>query len=212
MARLIYSAIASLDGYVADEDGRFDWSAPDEEVHAFVNDLERPVGTQLLGRRMYEVLSAWETMEVDGQPDVIRDFAAIWRDADKVVYSRTLATSVTTARTRLEREFDPEAVRRLKARPRSDLSVGGPELAGEALAAGLVDEIHLLLNPVIVGGGTPALPHGVRLDARAAGRAPVRRRRRPPPLPDARLEGAVRGGGRVVAAVCRRTATGRPPG
>ena len=129
MGRLIYMAIASLDGYVADEDGRFEWSAPDEEVHAFVNDLERPVGTQLLGRRMYEVLSAWETMEVEGEPDVIRDFAAIWRGADKVVYSRTLET-VSTARTRLEREFDPEAVRQMKASAQRDLSIGGPELAG----------------------------------------------------------------------------------
>jgi len=160
VGRLSYTAIASLDGYVADADGRFDWSAPDEEVHAFVNDLERPIGTQLLGRRMYEVLSVWETMDVDGEPDVIRDFAEIWRGSDKIVYSRTL-DSVTTARTRLARAFDAEEVRSLKAQ--HDLGIGGPELAAEAFAARLVDDIHLFLCPVIVGGGTAALPAGVRL-------------------------------------------------
>ncbi len=160
MGRLTYTAIASLDGYVADADGRFDWSAPDEEVHAFVNDLERPVGTQLLGRRMYEVLSVWETMDVEGEPEVMRDFAEIWRGSDKIVYSRTLE-SVATARTRLAREFDAEEVRSLKAQ--HDLGIGGPELAAEAFAAGLVDDIQLFLCPVIVGGGTPALPSGVRL-------------------------------------------------
>ena len=159
MGHLIYTAIASLDGYVADADGRFDWSAPDEEVHAFVNDLERPIGTQLLGRRMYEVLSVWETMDVDGEPDVIRDFAEIWRGSDKIVYSRTL-DSVTTARTRLARAFDAAEVRSLKAQ--HDLGIGGPELAAEAFAAGLVDDIHLFLCPVIVGGGTAGLPAGVR--------------------------------------------------
>jgi len=159
VGRLSYTAIASLDGYVADADGRFGWSAPDEEVHAFVNDLERPIGTQLLGRRMYEVLSVWETMEVDGEPDVIRDFAEIWRGSDKVVYSRTL-DSVATARTRLARAFDAEEVRSLKAQ--HDLGIGGPELAAEAFAAGLVDDIHLFLCPVIVGGGTAGLPAGVR--------------------------------------------------
>ena len=166
MGHLIYTAIASLDGYVADADGRFDWSAPDEEVHAFVNDLERPVGTQLLGRRMYEVLSVWETMDVEGEPDVMRDFAEIWRGSDKVVYSRTLE-SVATARTRLAREFDAEEVRSLKAR--HDLGIGGPAPAAEAFAAGLVDDIHLFLCPVIVGGGTPALPPGVRLQLELQG-------------------------------------------
>jgi len=156
--RLIYSAIASVDGYVADADGRFDWSAPDEEVHAFVNELERPIGTHLYGRRMYEVLSVWETM--DDEHPVMRDFAEIWRAAEKVVYSRTLER-VSTARTRIEREFDPDAVRAMKAR--GDLSVGGPELAGQALRAGLVDECHLLLVPVVVGGGKRALPDGLRL-------------------------------------------------
>lgn len=164
MATLIYSAIASLDGYVADADGGFDWAAPDEEVHAAVNDLERAIGTHLLGRRMYEVLLAWETMDTGPeQPEVMRDFAGLWRSADKVVFSRTLE-GVSSARTRLEREFDPEAVRRLKASATRDLAIGGPELAGHALRAGLVDEIHLFLNPVLVGGGTPALPDGLRLD------------------------------------------------
>src|SRR4051794_4737965 len=139
MARLVYSAIASLDGYVADADGKFDWSAPDEEVHAFVNDLDRGVGTFLLGRRMYEVLVAWETMRVDDQPEVIRDFQEIWRAADKIVYSRTLEVP-SSERTRIEREFDPETVRQLKAASERDLGVGGPELAAQAIAAGLVDE------------------------------------------------------------------------
>ena len=162
MAKLIYTAIASLDGYVADEAGGFAWSAPDEEVHAFVNDLSRPLGTYLFGRRMYEVLAAWETMETAGEPPVIADFAAIWHDVDKVVFSRTLDT-VTTARTRIEREFDPDAVRQWKATADRDLSIGGAELAAAALRAGLVEEVHLFLNPVVVGGGTPALPSHLRI-------------------------------------------------
>jgi dihydrofolate reductase len=161
---LIYSAIASLDGYVAGADGNFDWAAPDEEVHRFVNELERPVGTYLYGRRMYETMAVWETMDADpGLDAFMRDFAAIWRGADKVVYSRTLET-VASARTRIEPEFDPEAVRRLKAEAERDITVGGADLAGQALAADLVDELQLLIAPVIVGGGTPALPDGVRLD------------------------------------------------
>jgi dihydrofolate reductase len=164
MAKLIYSAITSLDGYVADEDGTFDWAAPDAEVHAFVNDLERPVGTYLYGRRMYEVMAAWETVPTDaGQPPQMRDYARIWRAADKVVYSRTLAEA-STARTRVEGEFDPDAVRRMKASAGRDLSVGGPHLAAEAFRAGLVDECHLFLNPVVVGGGNRALPDHLRLD------------------------------------------------
>jgi dihydrofolate reductase len=160
VGRLIYSAIASLDGYTVDADGRFDWSMPDEEVHAFVNDLERPVGTHLYGRRMYEVLVVWETM--DDPAPVARDFAQIWRAADKVVYSTTLE-EVSSARTRIERAFEPDAVRALKAEATSDLSIGGPTLAAHAFAAGLVDEIQLFLSPVIVGGGTRALPDDVRL-------------------------------------------------
>lgn len=168
MAKLVYTAITSLDGYVADEDGRFDWSMPSEEVHAAVNDLERGVGTHLYGRRLYEVLVAWETMDTAGEPDVMRDFAQIWRGADKVVYSRTLE-AVSSARTRIEREFDPAAVAALKAQASSDLSIGGPELAAVALRAGLVDELHLFLSPVVVGGGNPALPAGVRLDLELLG-------------------------------------------
>ncbi|MGE5527364.1 MAG: dihydrofolate reductase family protein [Methanosarcina sp.] len=156
MPKLIYSAIASLDGYVADRSGNFDWAVPDEEVHRFVNELERPIGTYLYGRRMYEVMRVWEGDEIlEGEPSCLRDYAEIWRAADKVVYSRSLAET-TTARTRLEREFDPAAVAELKATAKSDISIGGSELAAQALAAGLVDECHLLLSPVVVGGGKPA--------------------------------------------------------
>jgi dihydrofolate reductase len=163
MAKLIYTAITSLDGYVADENGKFDWAAPDEEVHAFVNDLERPIGTYLYGRRMYEVMAGWETMHtLPGQQPVTLDFAAIWQAADKIVYSRTLETA-PTARTRIERSFDAEAVRRMKASAERDISVGGPELAAQAISAGLVDECHLFLTPIIVGGGNPALPDNARV-------------------------------------------------
>jgi dihydrofolate reductase len=163
MAKLIYSMIASLDGYIADEDGNFDWAEPDEEVHAFVNDLERPVGTYLYGRRMYEVMAAWETdPTLAAQSPSIRDFAEIWQAADKVVYSRTLERP-STARTRIERDFDPEAVRRLKASAERDLTVGGPDLAAQALEAGLVDECRLFLAPMVVGGGNQALPDRLRL-------------------------------------------------
>ena len=160
MGKLIYSAIASLDGYIEDEDGKFDWAAPDDEVHAFVNDLERPVGTHLYGRRMYETMVYWETSD-DPRP-FMRDFAEIWRAAEKIVYSRTLE-STASARTRIEREFDPEAVRRLKESAASDLTVGGPALAAQAIEAGLVDEYHLFFVPILVGGGKRALPDGVRM-------------------------------------------------
>jgi dihydrofolate reductase len=162
MAKLIYSAITSLDGFVADEDGNFDWAEPDEEVHSFVNDLTRPVGTYLYGRRMYEVMVAWATLTLAGQPPFMQDFAGIWRAADKIVYSRTLDT-VSAARTRIERDFDPEAVRQMKAPAGHDLMVGGPDLAGQAIKAGLVDECHLFLAPIAVGGGTRFLPDDVRL-------------------------------------------------
>jgi dihydrofolate reductase len=161
MARLIYSAITSLDGYVADEEGNFDWAAPDEEVHTFVNDLERPVGTYLYGRRMYEVMVFWETAHtLAGQPPFVRDFAEIWRAADKIVYSRTLET-VSSARTRIERDFDPEAVRQMKRTAGSDITVGGPDLAAQAIKAGLVDELQLIVAPVVVGGGKQSLPDDV---------------------------------------------------
>jgi dihydrofolate reductase len=164
VARLIYSAITSLDGYVADEDGEFGWAAPDEEVHAFINDLERGVGTYLYGRRMYEVMRYWDTDEATrGQRPVELDYARIWRKADKVVYSRTLQ-SVSSAKTRIERDFDAAAIRREKARAGSDISVGGPGLAARALKAGLMDELYLFLVPVVVGGGTKSLPDHVRLE------------------------------------------------
>jgi dihydrofolate reductase len=162
VAKLIYSAIASLDGYVADADGRFEWAVPDDEVHAFINDRERPIGTYLYGRRLYETMVAWEHPETfaDQRP-VMRDYASIWKAAEKVVYSRTLG-NVSSARTRLERELDIEAVRRMKATSQRDISVGGPELAGQAIEAGLVDECALFLTPIIVGAGTRALPRDVR--------------------------------------------------
>jgi len=162
MAKLIYSAIASLDGYVADRNGNFDWAEPDEEVHAFVNDLQRSVGTYLFGRRMYEVMVAWEGMQTSDQPDFVQDFAEIWRSADKIVYSSTLER-VSSARTRLERHFDPEAVGQMKARLTQDMTVGGPGLAAHAFKAGLVDECQFLIAPIIVGDGTRSLPRDVLL-------------------------------------------------
>ncbi|MGH3051479.1 MAG: dihydrofolate reductase family protein [Gaiellaceae bacterium] len=162
MAALIYTAIASLDGYIEDEDGNFDWAEPDEEVHSFLNDLERPVGTYLYGRRLYEVMIAWETIRIADQPPFMRDFAEIWRAAEKIVYSKTLETA-STAKTRIERDFDPEGVRQLKAAAGRDLAVGGPGLAAHAFKAGLVDECHLFLAPIVVGGGKQSLPDNVRL-------------------------------------------------
>ena len=163
MARLIYSAITSLDGYVADEDGNFEWAAPDAEVHSFVNELERPIGTYLYGRRMYEVMVFWETVSTDAaQAPIMRDFAETWRAADKVVYSTTLEAE-SSARTRIERDFDPDAVAGMKASAEQDISVGGPNLAAQAIRAGLVDELQLFLTPVVVGGGQHWLPEGAQL-------------------------------------------------
>jgi dihydrofolate reductase len=163
VAKLIYSALASLDGYVADRSGNFDWAAPDDEVHAFVNNLERPIGTSLYGRRMYDIMVYWET-EGTGDDDsaVSRDFAQIWRAAEKTVYSRTLQTP-SSARTRIEHDFDPAAIKQLKESSARDISIGGAEIAGQALAAGLVDECHLFLGPIVIGGGTRALPDDVRV-------------------------------------------------
>ena len=163
MGRLIYSMLASLDGYVADEDGKFHWAEPDEEVHSFVNDLSRPLGTYLYGRGMYEVMATWETLHLADQPAHIREFAELWRQADKIVFSRTLA-SVSSARTRLEREFDAEMVRKLKEEAVHDLAVAGPTLAREAFMGELVDEVQPFLAPVIVGGGKRLLPNDVRID------------------------------------------------
>jgi dihydrofolate reductase len=163
MGQLIYTGIASLDGYVADRDGNFSWSEPDQEVHTFVNDLERDVGTYLFGRRMYEVMAVWETFgSTPGAPEYIQDYGRIWLGADKVVYSSTLET-VTTARTRIERTFDAGAVRKLKDGTDGKISVGGSTLAAAALQAGLVDECQLFVNPVAVGGGLRFLPDGLTL-------------------------------------------------
>jgi len=161
MARLIYSAICSLDGYTNDKDGKFDWSVPDEEVHAFVNEHERTVGTYLYGSRLYEVMRYWETLDFAGESPVAIDYAEIWRAADKIVYSKSLQ-QVASARTRIERVFEPEAILQLKAEAKRDISVGGATLAASAIRAGLVDDLHLFMSPIVVGGGTRALPDDVR--------------------------------------------------
>lgn len=164
MAKLIYSALMSLDGYIEDPDGNFDWATPDDEAHQFINNLERSAGTYLYGRRMYETMMVWETdpsFTVDSL--ILQDYAAIWQAAEKIVYSKTLKT-VATAQTRLERSFDPETIRQLKAASERDISIGGPELAAHALRAGLVDECHLFLAPIVVGGGKAALPRSLKLE------------------------------------------------
>jgi dihydrofolate reductase len=164
MAKLIYSAIASLDGYIADEDGNFDWAVPDEEVHTFINDLDRPLGTYLYGRRLYETMVSWETDHtLAEQSPVMRDFAQIWQAAEKIVYSRTLE-AVSTARTRIERDFEPGAVRQMKASAQRDIVVGGADLAAHAFRARLVDECHLFVVPIVVGGGKRSLPDDVRVE------------------------------------------------
>jgi dihydrofolate reductase len=164
MAKLTYTAITSLDGYIEDDEGRFGWAVPDAEVHAFVNDLARPVGTELYGRRMYETMAVWQTVgDEPGLPAAEADFADVWRALDKVVYSRTL-DAVWTPRTRLEREFDPEAIRRMKEAAGREISVSGLGLAQHAFRAGLVDEVHLFVFPIVVGGGKPGLPRAIRLD------------------------------------------------
>jgi dihydrofolate reductase len=163
VAKLIYSAITSLDGYIEDVDGNFGWAAPGEEVHCFVNDLQRPIGTYLLGRRMYDVMVYWETAHaIAGQPAFTLDFAKIWQAADKIVYSKTLKTA-SSARTRIERDFDAETVRRMKSTTGRDISVGGSDLAAQVIKAELVDEFHLIVAPVVVGGGKRSLPDGIFL-------------------------------------------------
>jgi dihydrofolate reductase len=162
MARLIYSAISSLDGYIEDMNGNFDWAAPDEEVHRFINNLERSAGTHLYGRRMYETLMVWETdPNLAADSPITRDFAEIWQAADKIVYSKTLQAT-STRKTQLERNFNPEAIRQLKETVEQDILIGGAELAAHAFRAGLIDECHLFLTPIIVGGGKPTLPDNVR--------------------------------------------------
>jgi dihydrofolate reductase len=164
MATLVYATQTSLDGYINDEQGKFDWARPDEEVHTFFNDLERQLGTYLYGRRMYETMRYWQDPpDLSEQADYIRDYADVWQGSDKVVYSRTLE-SASTPRTRLESEFDPDAVREMKEAADADLGIGGPMLAAEALRAGLVDQLDQVVYPVIVGGGTHWLPDGLRLD------------------------------------------------
>lgn len=162
MAKLIYTGITSLDGYIADREGNFDWSAPDDEVHTFINENESLVGTFLLGRRMYEVMVWWETLPLDDEPPAIREYARIWKEADKVVYSTTLDT-VSSTRTRIERGFDPGAVRQLKETADRDIAIAGPDLASHAIKAGLVDEYRVYVTPMIVGGGKQFLPDDVRL-------------------------------------------------
>ena len=164
MARLIYSALSSLDGYIEDRDGNFDWAMPDEEVHRFINNLERTAGTYLYGRRMYETMLVWETdPNLAADSSLTQDFAEIWQAADKIVYSKTLA-SASTRKTQIERNFNPEAIRQLKKTVQHDISIGGPELAAHAFRSGLIDECHLFLTPIMVGGGKPSLPDNVRLE------------------------------------------------
>ncbi|SDN46681.1 Dihydrofolate reductase [Fictibacillus solisalsi] len=168
MAKLIYPVNVSMDGYIEDERGNLEWLISDDEVFAFWTDFQQPIGTYLYGRRMYESMVYWETANIKMNPssgdqlEVMRNFAQIWRAAEKIVYSRTLQ-SVSSARTRIEREFDPDAIRRLKESSGADITIGGPELAGQAMSAGLIDECHLLLNPIVLGGGKRALPDNLRM-------------------------------------------------
>lgn len=167
MAKLVYSGIMSLDGYIVDASGDFEWAAPDEELHAFVNDLERDIGTYLYGRRMYEVMSFWQTMDPANQPAVMRDYAQIWVAADKIVFSRTLDVA-PTPKTKLVDTFDPAAIAALKASAKRDISIGGPTIAAAAIAAGLVDDFQVFRHPVVIGGGTPYFPSGVRFELELA--------------------------------------------
>jgi dihydrofolate reductase len=216
MAKLIYSAIASADGYVEDAAGSFDWAAPDDELLRFVNDLERPAGTYLYGRRMYETMLYWETARpVPGQPPSWLDFAGIWQAADKIVFSKTLA-SESSARTRIERSFDPGVVRQLKSASEDEITVGGADLAGQATKAGLVDELRLIVVPVVTGGGKRALPDGVRSDLelldtrRFTSGAVYLRYRIKLALATARVRSAPRGSAGRRGPAGRRTGGGTP--
>lgn len=169
MAKLIYATNLSLDWYIEDELGNLDWSISDDDVFAFWTDFLRPIGTYLYGRRLYESMVYWETASAGSdqpepmhKPEAMREFSQIWRAAEKIVYSRTLE-AVSSARTRIEREFDPDAIRRLKESSGADITIGGPEIAGQAMSAGLIDECHLLLNPIVLGGGKQALPDNLRM-------------------------------------------------
>jgi len=163
MSTLIYSAITSLDGYVADTNGNFDWAQPDEEVHTFINDMEKPIGTYLYGRKMYETMAVWETMPLHDEPDCMRDFAHIWKAADKIVYSKTLKT-VSGPKTQIKINFDAQEIKRLKQIESSDLAIGGPHIAAVAIKAGVVDEYHQFIAPVIIGAGNAWLPNNVHIN------------------------------------------------
>ncbi len=163
MSKLIYFTPTSLDGFIAGETDSMDWSVPDEEISAFINDVHRPIGTYLYGRKEYETMAVWETPDaIPGLTPAMMDFSRIWQAAVKIVYSKSLET-VSTPNTRLEREFEPQAVRDLKAQLPHDISVAGPNLAAQAIRAGLVDEYHLLVVPMMLGGGKPVLPGSVRV-------------------------------------------------
>ncbi|WP_379127250.1 dihydrofolate reductase family protein [Paenibacillus sp. sgz500958] len=163
MSKLIYATNVSLDGYTEDEQGNLGWGISDDETYAFWSDFQRTIGTYLYGRRMYEMMVYWETANAGGdQPEVKQEFAQIWRAAEKIVYSRTLQ-AVSSAKTKIEREFDSDAIRRLKESSGADITIGGPELAGQAMSAGLIDECHLLVNPIILGGGKRAFPDNLSM-------------------------------------------------
>lgn len=163
MGTLVYAAITSLDGYIEDASGRFDWAVPDAEVHTFINELERPIGTHLYGRRMYETMAVWQTIDDDPSVSPVElAYARMWRELDKVVYSTTLE-SVPTPRTRLEPRFVPDDVAHLKRTTELDISISGPSLAQHAFAAGLIDDVHLFVMPIIVGAGKPGLPSDLRM-------------------------------------------------
>ena len=167
MGTLSYTGLISLDGYHTDAAGGFDWAMPDDEVHAAVNELERGVSTMVLGRRLYETLVVWETLDLTDEPDVIVDYARLWRDTDKVVYSSTLEDA-RSARTRILPSVDADELSTIVEQSPGVTSIGGPTLAAHALRAGLVDEIHQFVSPVIVGGGTRFLPEDARLDLHLA--------------------------------------------